>query len=129
MKHLAQNMISIELRAPYLKRREKQIKEALRRPGISAEERKLLLQFLDMLGKPKEYSEGEEPPPGAIDPGPMPPVEIKLEVEEMNFENLSTILHSKLYLYAQQEGLEVKPGDTKAVIVQTILTATQGEER
>jgi len=129
MKHLAQNMISIELRAPYLKRQEKRLKEALRRPGIRAEERTLLLQLLDRLGKPKEYLEDESPPPGAIDPGPMPPVEIELDLDEMNFENLSTIPHAKLYLYAQQKGLEVKPGDTKAVIVKTILTATQGEER
>lgn len=129
MKHLAQNMISIELRAPYLKRQQKKLKEALRRPGISAEERKFLLQLLDGLGKPKEYLEDAVPPPGAIDPGPMPPVEIELELDEMNFENLSTIPHTKLYLYAQQEGLEVKPGDTKAVIVKKILTATQGEKR
>ena len=129
MKHLAQSMMSVELRAPYLKRRERRLKEALRRPGIRAEERKFLLQALDQLGKPKEYLEDEKPLPGAIDPGPMPPVEIALDLDEMTFENLSTIPHAKLYLYAQQEGLEIKPGDTKAVIVKTILTATQGEKR
>jgi hypothetical protein len=100
----------------------------MRQPGLAATEREFFQKMLEHLGKPKEYEWDETPQPGAIDPGPMPVVDIELELEDATFETLSTLPHSRLYLYAYQEGLEVKPGDTKAVIVKAILAAHQGEE-
>jgi hypothetical protein len=82
---------------------------------------------LEILGKPKVYTNSGPPQPGAIDPGPMPAVEIEIDLDSATHDSLSTILHSRLYLYARQEGLEVSPGDTKAQIVTTILGSSQGE--
>jgi len=128
VKHLSQQMISIELRKPHLQRQRRRLQEKLRQPGLVATDRITYQNMLGFLGKPKEYKWDEAPQPGAIDPGPMPVVEIELELEDATFDTLSALPHSRLYLYAHQEGLEVKPGDTKAVIVKTILADHQGEE-
>jgi len=96
-------------------------------PGLKATERDRLRVFLTGLGKPKDYKWDEEPQPGAIDPGPMPAVTIEVDLDGATFETLAALPHSRLYLYANQEELDIKPGDTKAVIVKAILTAIQGE--
>lgn len=85
-------------------------------------------EHLASLGQPKQYDLDTEPQPGAIHPGLMPVVDIELELENMTFENLSRLPHSRLYLYACQEDLDVAPGNTKAVIVKTILASFQGEK-
>jgi len=59
----------------------------------------------------------------------MPVMAIEIETEDMTFESLSTLSHSRLFQYARQEGLDINPGDNKAVIVNAILAASQGEER
>lgn len=127
MKHFSQQMIGMGLRTPHIQRHRRALGELLRRPGLTASEREHYQHALGFLGKPKIYSNLESPPPGAIDPGPMPPMELELDLEEATFDSLSTIPHSRLYFYARQEGLEVSPGDTKAQIVTTILSYSQGE--
>lgn len=107
----------------------RKIQERLRLPGLPATERDMLRGVLERLGKPKEYKWDEVPQPGAIDPGPMPVVDIELDLDDATFETLSSLPHSRLFLFAQQEGLEVKPGDTKARIVKLILDSHQGEEQ
>lgn len=127
MKHLSQQMIGMDLRTPHIQRYRRILGDLLRRPGLTAAERENHQRSLDLLGKPKVYSNSEPPPPGAIDPGPMPAVEIELDLDSATHDSLSTIPHSRLYLYARQEGLEVNPGDTKAQIVTAILGFSQGE--
>jgi hypothetical protein len=123
-------MISMELRKPHIQRQRRKLQEMLRRPGLPSTDREFARKALESLGAPKVYSADEPPQPGAIDPGPMPVVDIELELEldDMTYDSLTTLPHSRLYLYAQQEGLDIKPGDTKAVIVKTILAAQQGDE-
>lgn len=127
MKHLSQQMIGMDLRAPYIQRYRRQLQELLRQPGLTEAERENFQKKLDFVGKPKVYSDSEPPKPGAIDPGPMPLVELELDVGSATFDSLSVMPHSRLYLYARQEGLEVNPGDTKAQIVTTILGSSQGD--
>ena len=126
MKHLSQQMLGTELRKPYLQRYRRQIQDALRRPGVSAEERQNYQLILDHLGEPKVYSVTDTPTPGALHPGPMP-VDIEIDLDGATLETLSSIAHSRLYLYARQEGLEVQPGDTKVQIVKAILATVEGE--
>lgn len=90
-------------------------------------DRETTQQLLGTLGEPKEYKWDDMPPPGGIDPGPMPLIDIELDLDEATFSTLSSQPHSRLYRFARQEGLDTKPGDTKAVIVKTILVAYQGE--
>ena len=121
MKHLSQQMLSIELRKPYIEKQRRRLKEKLRNHGLSVMGREVFRKTLEGLGKPKKYTWDEDPQPGAIDPGPMPVVTLELELDGATFETLYVLPHSRLFLYAQQQGLEVKPGDTKAVVVQTVL--------
>lgn len=127
MKHLSQQMIEMELRAPHLQRYRRELQVALRKPGLTTGERELFQSQLVRVGAPKVYDSSEPSQPGALDPGPMPPVVLELDLEAASFDSLSTIPHSRLYLYARQEGLEVDPGDTKAQVVKTILGSIQGE--
>ena len=127
MKHLSQQMIGMELRAPHLQRYRRELQTALRKPGLTAPERERYQQYLALVGQPKVYSSSESPQPGALDPGPMPVVALELDLENATVDSLSILPHSRLYLYARQEGLEINPGDTKAQIVKTILGSSQGE--
>lgn len=117
----------MELRKPHLQRWRRKLQETLRQPGLSAMERDRAVTMLAVIDKPKDYKWDEAPQPGAIDPGPMPTVDIEMDLESATFDTLSTESHTRLYLYAHQEGLEVSPGDTKAVIIKMIL-ASQGEK-
>lgn len=128
MKHISQQMISMDLRGPVLRRYRAQIKDRLRRPGLTKDEHAQLHRQLKLVGEPKVYSDSEPPPPGAIDPGPMPPVEIELDLDNASYDSLSPHAHSRLYLYARQEGLDVKAGDTKAQVINLILRSIQGEK-
>jgi len=126
VKHLTQQMISTDLRKPFIQKRRRKLQQLLRQPGLSATERDRFRAQLDGLGKPKVYK-WDEPQPGAIDPGPMPVVAIELDLDDATFETLSKQPHSRLFLFAQQQGLEIKPGETKAKVINTILAAHQGE--
>jgi len=122
-------MISEELRRPYVQQYRRKLREHARQPGLTPDERKRVARMLAGLDKPKQYRPDEPPQPGAIDPGPMPPAGIDLGSGFLTFESLSKHVHSRLYLYAVQEGLNVTPGDTKAKIIQTILNQEQGKNR
>ena len=87
-----------------------------------------MAEALETVGEPKVYSLDEAPAPGSRDPGPMPQVDIQIDLDEATHDSLSAIPHSQLYLYVRQQGLEVKPGDTKATIVSMILAEPQGED-
>lgn len=107
----------------------RKLREHARQPGLTPDERQRVTRMLGELDKPKQYRPDDPPQPGALDPGPMPPAGIDLGSDSSTFESLSKHTHSRLYLYAIQEGLNVNPGDTKAKIVQTILDQEQGENR
>ncbi|HUW59284.1 MAG TPA: hypothetical protein VMZ92_21805 [Planctomycetota bacterium] len=117
----------MDLRGPHIQRYRRKLKRELLRPDLSSETRGRLHQALARVGEPKVYSLDEPPPPGAVDPGPMPPVEIEIDLTEATHDSLSALPHSQLYLYVRQQGLEVKPGDTKVTIISTILADRQGE--
>jgi hypothetical protein len=121
-------MIGMDLRGPHIQRFRRRLKRELVRPGLTNEERGRVERTLENAGAPKIYSLDEPPPPGAVDPGPMPPVEIELDLDGATHTTLSALPHSRLYLYARQQGLDVNPGDTKATIVETILADPQGED-
>lgn len=121
MKHLSQQMLSDALRKPYLDRMRSTLRERLRRPGISTEERAYLQTELAKVGAPKVYSAEEPSPPGAIDPGPMPVVPIQIDLANATHDSLSALPHTRLYLYAVQQGLEVHASDTKALIILKLL--------
>jgi hypothetical protein len=126
VKHLSQQMIGMDLRGAHIQRFRRRLKREIIRPGLSSDERGRLERTLEGVGQPKVYSLDEPPPPGALDPGPMPPVEIALALEDAPYDSVSALPHSRLYLYARQQGLEVNPGDTKATIVSTVLADLQG---
>jgi len=128
MKHLSQQMIDSEIRKPHLQRYQKDLRAVLRRPGLTAEERGCFSRRLALSGKPKVYDPSETPRPGALNPGPMPPAGLEFDLESASADSLSTISHTRLYLYAQQEGLKVDPSDTKAQIIKTILESNEGGE-
>jgi len=118
----------MELRRPHLQRYRRRLQREIVRPGLSNEERRRLQQTLQRTGAPKIYSLNEPPPPGALDPGPMPAVEIEIDLDGADHDSLSALPHSRLYLFARQQGLDVNPGDTKVTIVSTILAHAQGED-
>ena len=126
MKHFSQQMIGIELRSPYLQQWRRKLQRELRRPGLSSDERDRLGRSLKTSGKPKVYSFDEPPQPGSLDPGPMPQEDVEIDAEGATYNSLSTLPHTRLYMYARQHGLAVNPGATKAEIVRMILADIQG---
>ena len=96
---------------------------------LSPGTRRRLLGELARLGQPKIYRAEATPPPGALDPGPMPRPDIELDLETATVESLSATPHTRLYLYARQQGLEVNPADTKVQTIGKILDAIQGGDR
>lgn len=126
MKHLSQQMISMEMRRPHIRRLRRRLQRTLSQPGLNPEQRRMYERQLNGLGEPKVYDADDPPPPGARHPGGRPPV--KLDVEEATHESLAAVPHTTLYLYALQHDLEVVPGDTKAQVVNKILSNAQGEE-
>ena len=76
-------------------------------------------------GNPKTYVADAPAPPGAIDPGPMP--QPPIEIQEFTRESLAAETHTRLFLYAQQIGLEVQPKHTKAQVIERLLSRNQGE--
>lgn len=126
MKHLSQQMLQMELRRPHLRRMRARVTEMLRRPGISPEEATTLRARLEVSGSPKHYG-SESISAAAIDPGPMPspPVELK---PDLTFSLLANLPHARLYSYATQQGLDVRPNYTKAQIATTVWAHFQGEK-
>lgn len=127
MKHFSQQMIGMDLRSPHIQRGRRRIQRELRRPGLSSDERDRLGRDLKTFGLPKVYSFDEPPKPGSLDPGPMPQVDVEIDVDGGTYDSIASLPHTRLYMYARQQGLEVNPGDTKAQIVKTILATIQGE--
>lgn len=127
MKHLSQQMIGMDLRGPQIQRARRRLQREMQRPALSAEQRERLNHYLENLGKPKVYSFDEPPKPGALDPGPMPQPAVEIDVGTATYDSISSLPHTRLYMYARQHGLQVNPGDTKAQIVKAILADIQGE--
>jgi hypothetical protein len=127
VKHLSQQMVSLELRRPHLKRFRRALQKRLRSPGLDGDTRRALERQVHGLGGPKVYSADDPPPPGAIDPGPMPVDPIDLPLTS-TYESLSATPHTRLYLFALQQGLDIHPGNTKAQLVLTILSYFQREQ-
>lgn len=125
MKHLSQQMLTMEVRRSALERYRHQLREQLRRPGLSAEERSRLQRALATAGSPKIYDASEPPAPGSIDPGPMPAKPIEIDLATATHDSLSSFTHARLYLYAIQHGLDVNSGETKAQIAEAILAYAQ----
>ena len=125
MKHLSQQMLSMELRRPFLDRHRQYLREVLRRPGLSAGERLRLSQELTTAGSPKDYD--TEPQPGAVDPGPMPVTPIAIDLAEATHDSLATLSHARLFLFATQQNIDVRHGNTKAQVIEAILGSVQGE--
>lgn len=128
MRHLSQQMIGMDLRSPHLQRQRRRLRRELQRVDLGGKERRRLEQMFHRVGEPRVYSLDEPPPPGALDPGPMPNIRVEVDVEGATHDTLDAYPHARLYLYARDRGLEVRPGDTKATIVQAILAASQGED-
>lgn len=126
MKHLAQHMLSESLRRPYLDKAKVAIREQLRHPGLYETERSRLLQRLASLGHPKVYEANPSPVPGAIDPGPLPPKNIFIDVANATYSTLSALPHTRLYLYATQQRLNVHSTDTKDQVILALLEHAQG---
>lgn len=127
MKHVSQQMISMELRRPYLKRRRRQLQRQMRHPGLDPEARRRIEREIHNLGDPKVYSADDPPPPGAMFPGPMPAAEIDIPPDS-SIEQLSAIPHTRLYLYALKRDLDVHPGNTKIQVAKAVLDHLRGEE-
>lgn len=118
-------MLTMELRRSSLERYRQQLRDQLRSPGLSIEERSRLQRALATAGRPKIYDASEPPVPGSIDPGPMPAKPIEIDLATANHDSLSRYTHTRLYLYATQHGLDVNSGDTKAQIAAAILAHAQ----
>lgn len=127
MRHVSQQMISLEVRRPYLKQRRRALQKQLRNPGVDAETRRRIEGQIGKLGEPKIYSADDPPPPGAINPGPMPVGDVQLPPDPSH-ETLSAMPHTRLYLFAVQRDLEVHPGNTKVQVIETILSHLRREQ-
>lgn len=125
MKHLSQQMLSMDLRRTSLEGYRRRLREQLRHPGLSADERVRLQRLVAASGNPKIYDASESPAPGAIDPGPMPAKPIEIDLATATHDSLSRFSHTRLYTYATQHGLDVSSGKTKAEIVETILASAE----
>jgi hypothetical protein len=125
MKHLSQQRISMEMRRPFVRKWRRTLQRRLASPGLSADARRVLERDIHNLGEPKIYNADDPPPVGARRGGEGAPV--KIDLNAATAESLTSIPHTKLYLYALQHDLEVAPGDTKAQVVQTILGHAKGE--
>lgn len=125
MKHLSQQMISMGLRRPHLKRRRRRLHNTLASPSLSSDQRRVLERELEGLGGPKVYDADDPPRPGSLQGGQAP---LSLDLEGATHETLVAVPHTTLYLYALQHDLEVLPGDTKAQVVNTILDNIKGEQ-
>ena len=88
--------------------------------------RRVLERELNGMGQPKVYDPDDPPTPGSLQGGARAPIE--LDLEGATHDTLGVVPHTTLYLYSLQHDLEVMPGDTKAQIVKTILSHTQGEQ-
>jgi hypothetical protein len=128
MKHLSQQMIASDVRRPHLRRYRKSLLRRLSSGNLSDDVRRVLERDLQNLGKPKTYDPNDPPPPGALRGGRSPLVDLGVDAEDATFESLSKFPHTRLYLYALQKDLEVRSGDTKAQVVDTILRHLTGEE-
>lgn len=126
MRHIAQSMISMEVRQPYLKRYKRKLRESLQNPGLSGSERAHVQEKFDNAGKPRVYDAKASPSPGAIDPGPMP--QPPIQIPDLSRDALALETHTRLFLFARQLGLEVQPNNTKAQVIEVILGRNQGEE-
>jgi hypothetical protein len=127
MKHFSQQMISLEKRRPFIKQQRRSLQKSLRNPGLNGETRRVLERQIHNLGGPKVYSADDPPSPGSIDPGPMPQDPIELTLDS-TYDSLSGTPHTRLYLFALQQDLDVHPGHTKAQLVQTILSHLRREQ-
>lgn len=127
MRHVSQQMISLEVRRPHLKRRRRVLQKQLRNPGADMETRRRIERQIRNLGEPKVYSADDPPPPGAIDPGPMPIGDVEMP-SDPSHETLSAMPHTQLYLFAVQQGLEVHSGNTKVQVIETILKHLRREQ-
>jgi hypothetical protein len=126
MRHIAQQMIAVEVRRPYLNRYRRRLRESLQNPGLAGSERTFVQEKLNNAGKTKIYDAEAPSPPGAIDPGPMP--QPPIEVDDSTRESLMAETHTRLFLFAKQLGLEVQPNFTKAQVIETLLSRNQGEK-
>ena len=127
MRHISQQMISMEVRKPALHRYKRKLRDALQNPGLSATERAQVKERYDIAGTTKVYDAEAPPSPGAIDPGPMP--QPPIELDSSSLESLSAETHTRLFLFARQLGLEAQPNNTKAQVVEMLLGRNQGETR
>lgn len=127
MKHVSQQMISVEVRRPYLRKHRRRLQKALSSPGLSADQRRVLERDLRNVGDPKVYDADDPPRSGALRGGDAGPVQ--LDLEGASHETLAAVPHTTLYLYALQQDLKVSPGNTKAQVVSTILAHVKGEQR
>lgn len=125
MKHLSQQMISMELRRPHLRRWRRTLQRRMSSPGLTSDSRRVLEREIRSVGEPKIYDADDPPPVGALHPGERPPV--RLDLDGATHETLAGVPHTSLYLYALQNDLEVVPGDTKAQVIKKILSHAQGE--
>lgn len=126
MKHLSQQMISMEMRRPHLRHMRRRLQQKLGSPGLSSDQRRVLERELHGVGAPKVYDVDDPPPPGALRGGERSPIE--LDLEGATHETLAAVPHTTLYLYALQHDLEVLPGDTKAQVASAIWDHVKGEE-
>lgn len=127
MKHLSQQMLSPELRRPHLKKYRRALQKRLRGHGLDADSRRALEREIHGLGAPKVYSADDPPPPGAIHPGVVL-AEHLVFPPDSTYDQLSATPHTRLYLYAIQQDLDVHPGNTKAQLVNAILSHLREEQ-
>lgn len=126
MKHISQQMLSMELRRPHLRRWRRRLNRILSSPGLSDDRRRVIEREIHGVGQPKVYDADDPPTPGALQGGTRPTVH--LDLQNATHETLSSVPHTTLYLYALQHDLEVATGDTKAQVVSAILNHREGEQ-
>jgi hypothetical protein len=120
MKHISQQMLTMDVRRPHLDSYRKSLRASLSRSDLSVEEMNRLRRELRDLGRPKVYA-AQEPPAWGIDSGPMP--EAPLDLDHVTADDLLAFPHQRLRRVADRHAVVLEPGDTKALIIQKILAA------
>jgi len=121
MYRLSQQQISMEIREKHLNRWKKRLRQQMSTPGISSTTYKMLKAMAEHLGEARDYGAKHEPKPGALNPGPMPQVPLKL-FDNPTPAQLGGMLHTELIRYAQEMGVAgVQPTDSKTQVIQRIL--------
>lgn len=122
MRHLRQSDIDLKLRRPHLTRWKQELAAAVAHPGTPPEHREYAARRLRGLGRPRIYSEDDPAPLGAIriEAPTEAPVASQVVLNSFDTTSLMQTQRSTLLAWAAQQGLEIEPTATKAVIVQAI---------